>query len=146
MILTFLPEIVRYLEIQKQANASFSYSLQHLAIRFDVFNTLNGNFFSNSNFGISHVQLRMTIISSSNSVFESKLQSIVCSQECYGSHEPEHVETVKSIYKEIGLPSIYAAYEEDTYNMIVTRIQQLSRGLPHEVFFKILDKIYKRRS
>lgn len=52
---------------------------------------------------------------------------------------------VKNVYKEIGLPTIYAAYEEDTYNLMVDRIQLLSRGLSQEVFFKILDKIYKRR-
>ncbi|XKL64258.1 hypothetical protein PGB90_004344 [Kerria lacca] len=55
--------------------------------------------------------------------------------ECYGCNDLEKVEIVKNIYKEIGLPNIYAAFEEDTYNLLVTRIQQISRGLPHDVFF-----------
>lgn len=67
-------------------------------------------------------------------------------EENYGHNNTEKVQAVKNVYKEIGLSSIYSAYEEDTYNLIADRIQQLSSGLPHEVFFKILEKIYKRRS
>ncbi|XP_065213682.1 farnesyl pyrophosphate synthase-like [Planococcus citri] len=65
-------------------------------------------------------------------------------EKCYGSADPQKVETVKKIYQDIGIPSIFAAYEEDAYKLIVDQIQQLSRGVPQKIFFKILDKIYKR--
>ncbi|XP_054277553.1 farnesyl pyrophosphate synthase-like [Macrosteles quadrilineatus] len=65
-------------------------------------------------------------------------------EECYGSTDPEKVNAVKEVYNQINLPHIYATYEEDSYNLITTHIQQLSAGLNHEVFFKLLDKIYKR--
>ena len=68
----------------------------------------------------------------------------LCLQECYGEPDKDKIDAVKEVYKEIGLPAIFSAYEEDAYNLIVLRIQQLSRGLPHEVFFKMLDKVYKR--
>jgi farnesyl diphosphate synthase len=44
------------------------------------------------------------------------------------------------------LPHTYEIYEEESYNIINTQIQQISRGLPHMLFFKILEKIYKRNA
>ncbi|XP_037948253.1 farnesyl pyrophosphate synthase-like [Teleopsis dalmanni] len=66
--------------------------------------------------------------------------------ECYGKTDPENVERVKELYKELGIPNTYATYEEDSYNMIKTHIQQTSRGVPHEIFLEILNKIYQRAS
>ncbi|KAF0757951.1 farnesyl pyrophosphate synthase-like [Aphis craccivora] len=37
-------------------------------------------------------------------------------------------------------------YEEDIYKLINTRIQNLSQGLLQDMFFKFLEKIYKRTS
>ncbi|XP_062708021.1 farnesyl pyrophosphate synthase [Aedes albopictus] len=65
-------------------------------------------------------------------------------KQCYGSSDPEKVARVKKLYEELGLPTTYAIYEEESYNMIKTHIQQISRGLPHELFFKIMEKIYRR--
>ncbi|XP_055610732.1 farnesyl pyrophosphate synthase [Uranotaenia lowii] len=65
-------------------------------------------------------------------------------KECYGSSDPEKVARVKKLYEELGLPTTYAIYEEESYKMIKTHIQQISRGLPHELFFKIMEKIYRR--
>jgi len=67
-------------------------------------------------------------------------------EECYGSSDPEKVEAVKNVYNQINLPHIFSTYEEDSYNLITTHIQQLSAGLNHDLFFKLLDKIYKRDS
>lgn len=67
-------------------------------------------------------------------------------KECYGSKDPNKVEAAKNLYEELGLPNTYAIYEEESYNMIETHIQQPSRGVPHEIFFKIMDKIYQRAS
>ncbi|XP_062544663.1 farnesyl pyrophosphate synthase [Armigeres subalbatus] len=65
-------------------------------------------------------------------------------KQCYGSSDPENVARIKKLYEELGLPTTYAIYEEESYNMIKTHIQQISRGLPHELFFKIMEKIYRR--
>lgn len=65
-------------------------------------------------------------------------------KECYGSSDPEKVQRVKQLYEELGLPTVYTIYEEDSYQIISTHIQQTSRGLPHAIFFKIMEKIYRR--
>ncbi|EDV56491.1 farnesyl pyrophosphate synthase [Drosophila erecta] len=66
--------------------------------------------------------------------------------DCYGKKEPAKIERVKELYKELGLPSTYAIFEEESYNMIKTHIQQTSRGVPHQTFLQILNKIYQRDS
>lgn len=58
--------------------------------------------------------------------------------------DQEKAQRVKDLYKTLGLPSTYAIYEEESYNMIKTHIQQTSRGVPHEIFLQILNKIYQR--
>ncbi|XP_051160303.1 uncharacterized protein LOC127280930 [Leptopilina boulardi] len=65
-------------------------------------------------------------------------------EECYGVNDPEKVEKVKQLYHELGLPAIYAIHEEENYNLIKSHIKQISRGLPHDLFFKILNKIHLR--
>ncbi|XP_046662287.1 farnesyl pyrophosphate synthase-like isoform X2 [Homalodisca vitripennis] len=65
-------------------------------------------------------------------------------EECYGSHDPEKVDAVRNVYNQINLPHIFTTYEEDSYNLIQTHIQQMSGGLNLNLFFKLLDKIYKR--
>lgn len=67
-------------------------------------------------------------------------------EDCYGSKEPEKVAAVKELYKVLGIPSTYSIYEEENYKLISTHIQQISRGLPHKLFFKFLEKIYRRAS
>lgn len=62
----------------------------------------------------------------------------------YGSSDNESVQKVKDIFEELGLPNTYAIYEEETYNLIHTHIQQMSGGLPHKLFFKFLELIYRR--
>ncbi|XP_065204418.1 farnesyl pyrophosphate synthase-like [Planococcus citri] len=65
-------------------------------------------------------------------------------EKCYQSADPENMQTVKKIHQEIGLPSIFATYEEQVHKSIVDHIQQLPRGIPEEIFFKMLDKIHAR--
>ncbi|XP_048507878.1 farnesyl pyrophosphate synthase isoform X1 [Athalia rosae] len=65
-------------------------------------------------------------------------------EECYGSSDPENVARVKQLYDNLGLPTTYSIYEEESYNLMNTHIQQISRGLPHDLFFKFLEKIYRR--
>lgn len=56
------------------------------------------------------------------------------------------VQRVKDLYEELMLPHTYDVYEEESYKIITTHIQQISRGLPHKLFFTILDKIYRRKA
>ncbi|XP_014476182.1 PREDICTED: farnesyl pyrophosphate synthase-like [Dinoponera quadriceps] len=67
-------------------------------------------------------------------------------EECYGCSDPEKIKRVKQLYNDLGLPNMYSIYEEETYNLLNTHIQQISRGLPHGLFLKILEKIYRRQS
>ncbi|KAL1110570.1 hypothetical protein AAG570_008098 [Ranatra chinensis] len=64
--------------------------------------------------------------------------------DCYGHDDKEKVVAVRQLYLQLGLPAIFSAHEEETYNMITTMIQQLSRGMPDDLFFTLLHKIYKR--
>lgn len=65
---------------------------------------------------------------------------------CLFPSDPKKVKRVKELYDELGLPHTYALYEEESYNIIKTHIQQTSRGVPHAIFFQIMDKIYRRDS
>lgn len=65
-------------------------------------------------------------------------------EECYGYPDKEKTDKVKQMYNEIGIPNTYSIYEEETYNLLNTHIQQISRGLPHELFLKLLNKTYRR--
>lgn len=56
------------------------------------------------------------------------------------------MQCVKQLYNDLGLPNTYSIYEEETYNLLNTHIQQISRGLPHDLFLKLLDKLYRRVS
>lgn len=58
----------------------------------------------------------------------------------------DSVNRVKQLYEDLGIPHTYSLYEEESYNLIKTHIQQTSRGVPHTIFFKIMDKIYRRES
>lgn len=64
----------------------------------------------------------------------------------YGKNEAANIEAVKGLYKELDLERVYHNYEEQTYNLICTHIQQMSEELPKELFMDMLHKIYKRSS
>lgn len=73
-------------------------------------------------------------------LFLSIIYSTFIPQECYGSSDPEKIQRVKKLYNDLGLANMFAIYEEETYNLLTTHIQQSSRGLPHNLFLKILQK------
>lgn len=62
----------------------------------------------------------------------------------YASANPEDVARIKGLYEELQLPHTFSVYEEATYDLLRTQIQQVTRGLPHDLFFKILDNIFRR--
>lgn len=65
-------------------------------------------------------------------------------QENYGVDDPAKVAIIKDLYEQLKLPNTFQLYEEESYNLICTHIQQVSRGLSQDLFFKFLEKIYKR--
>ncbi|VVC29940.1 Hypothetical protein CINCED_3A000903 [Cinara cedri] len=65
-------------------------------------------------------------------------------EENYGIDDPKKVAIIKDLYKQLKLPNTFNLYEEESYNLICTHIQQVSRGLSQDMFFKFLEKIYKR--
>lgn len=65
-------------------------------------------------------------------------------EEHYGKPEPESIESIKKLYEELNIPATYAAYQEDTFNIFRTHIQQTSKGLPHDLFFRLMKTFYKR--
>ncbi|XP_024938655.1 farnesyl pyrophosphate synthase isoform X2 [Cephus cinctus] len=67
-------------------------------------------------------------------------------EDCYGYDDAEKAAKVKQLYNELGLPTTYSIYEEESYNLMHTHIQQISRGLPHDLFLNFLERIYRRNN
>jgi farnesyl diphosphate synthase len=61
----------------------------------------------------------------------------------YGVHDMEKVERVKQVYVELGLEPLYKEYEERTYKELCSMIDSV-QGVPHEAYYFLLHKIYKR--
>ncbi|CAG0881868.1 unnamed protein product [Darwinula stevensoni] len=66
-------------------------------------------------------------------------------KEKYGRKDPACVERIKCMYEELRLPSVYEAYEEQTYRRIYQEIQQTSVGIPQAFLMKYMTKLYRRR-
>jgi farnesyl diphosphate synthase len=66
--------------------------------------------------------------------------------ENYGQDVPEKIAAIKELYKEMNLPQVFADYEEQTYNLISSHIQQMNPRLPKQLFLDMLQKIYRRSS
>uniref|UniRef100_A0A8D8LCM0 Farnesyl pyrophosphate synthase n=2 Tax=Cacopsylla melanoneura TaxID=428564 RepID=A0A8D8LCM0_9HEMI len=60
-------------------------------------------------------------------------------QKAYGIEDNDAIEEIKNLYKELNIPSTYQQYEDQCYDMLHTQIQQSSRGLPHRLFYRILE-------
>ncbi|XP_021950946.1 farnesyl pyrophosphate synthase isoform X2 [Folsomia candida] len=80
---------------------------------------------------------------------------VVASQKCtpeqkkylwenYGQNDPEKIARVKKLYIELEMPQTFSLYEEQTYNLICTHIRQMSEKLPKQLFYDMVNKIYKR--
>jgi farnesyl diphosphate synthase len=63
-------------------------------------------------------------------------------EECYGDSDPKKITKVKHLYNDLGMQMLYAAHEEQSYNLVSTYIQQTSGGLPRNIFLKFRDDIY----
>lgn len=73
---------------------------------------------------------------------EAQLASI---KENYGIDEPEKIETIKVIYRELDLETVFKKYEEESYTRLTAMIGAFDGSqVPHEVFTSMLAKVYKR--
>lgn len=66
-------------------------------------------------------------------------------QENYGCQDDNKVAKVKELYKDLNLSDLYLKYEEESYQEILTMIDQYDGDLPKEVFVSFVNKIYKRK-
>ena len=64
----------------------------------------------------------------------------------YGQCDADKVEKVKTLYREMDLPRVYAEYEESSYRDLLSLINISSGSLPPGVFTAFAQKIYKRKS
>jgi farnesyl diphosphate synthase len=56
---------------------------------------------------------------------------------------------VRDIYDELKLQKMYKAYEEESYNDIMSSIEQIpgeGKLLPPRIFTGLIDKIYQREN
>ena len=61
----------------------------------------------------------------------------------YGKHEPESVEKVKALYRELDLESLFKEYEQASHDELMEKVKAQD-ALPAGVFTAMLSKIYKR--
>jgi len=62
----------------------------------------------------------------------------------YGKDDEECIGKVKSMFEELALADVYAAYEAKVYDDINQLIESASGEIPKEIFVSLLGKIYKR--
>jgi len=62
----------------------------------------------------------------------------------YGRDNVADVKTVKQVYKDIGIESIFRKYEDESYVSLCKRIETV-QIMPKAVFTDLLSKIYKRK-
>lgn len=65
-------------------------------------------------------------------------------QACYGRHDDESVQRVKALYDTLQMPTLYRAYEDESYQRLQKLIGAHAQNLPHSVFLNFANKIYKR--
>ncbi|CAI9740848.1 farnesyl pyrophosphate synthase-like [Octopus vulgaris] len=62
----------------------------------------------------------------------------------YGCDCPHKIQCVKSLYKELKLDELFLKYEEESYKLLLEKIEKCSH-LPKEIFLTFAKKIYKRK-
>lgn len=61
----------------------------------------------------------------------------------YGQHDENKVQRIKRLYKDLDLPKVFEAYEEESYKSIIEDLDKVTL-MPRDVFEILLKKIYKR--
>lgn len=65
-------------------------------------------------------------------------------KEYYGSEDPNHVNKVKEVFKELKIPQLYEVHESKVYNDLVKKIKALPNEGESKFFLNLLNKWYKR--
>lgn len=63
----------------------------------------------------------------------------------YGRKEPEHVTIIKQLYNELRLPEIYREEETLVHDNIMSKVRSLPSETAPVFFYKLIDRIYKRK-
>ena len=66
-------------------------------------------------------------------------------QNHYGLKDESSVQLIKTLYKELGIPQLYADHEESSYKELTKLVKNIENDLPSVVFQGFMDKIYKRK-
>nr|CAB3245591.1 farnesyl pyrophosphate synthase-like [Phallusia mammillata] len=65
---------------------------------------------------------------------------------CYGQKDPEKVQAVKDLYRNLELEAAFKQFEEVTYNDICSEVEGIANSsIPKEIYLNLLKKIYKRQ-
>ncbi|XP_026742381.1 farnesyl pyrophosphate synthase 1-like [Trichoplusia ni] len=62
----------------------------------------------------------------------------------YGSDDPNHVNKIKEVFKELKIPQLYEVHESKVYNDLVNKINALPTEGESKFFLNLLNKWYKR--
>eukprot|EP00879_Flechtneria_rotunda_P022682 GHRR01023954.1.p1 GENE.GHRR01023954.1~~GHRR01023954.1.p1 ORF type:complete len:164 (+),score=64.70 GHRR01023954.1:628-1119(+) len=62
----------------------------------------------------------------------------------YGQKDPDAVNKVKGVYRQLDLPGKFEAYEAESYAKLISTIEEQGL-LPKQAFTSLLKKIYKRQ-
>eukprot|EP00039_Didymoeca_costata_P001458 m.52691 g.52691 ORF g.52691 m.52691 type:complete len:356 (+) comp10811_c0_seq1:60-1127(+) len=65
-------------------------------------------------------------------------------EENYAKKDEAKVEKVKAVYRDLDLPSVYHAYERQSYDRLQKLMEEKAGDLPVEIFKDFADKIYFR--
>ena len=65
--------------------------------------------------------------------------------EHYGKHDPDGVEKVKGLYRDLGLEGVYRDYEEEQKKECDALIAEIEPESFRELFEFLLGKIYRRQ-
>jgi len=63
----------------------------------------------------------------------------------YGCDDPEGVQRVINLYRELEIPAMYSKYEKEMHDRIMEFIQKPSFKLPTSIFEYCLKQIYNRK-
>lgn len=69
----------------------------------------------------------------------------VVMEQCYGSADGRDVAKVRALYEQIGVPEMYAQYEEQSYAEIGEQIALLPDTVPRVIFEQIMNVMYRRK-
>lgn len=63
----------------------------------------------------------------------------------YARNNPECVQKVKALYRELDLEQVYRDYEEESYQRLMGLIEREAGTLPTAMFMEFANRIYKRK-